>query len=205
MAMAGVLRVWRWHSWCQARPGRMWSGLIHLRPLQRFPRLRVANKTPGVAGGPPSGAVCAGGNNAYCPTCQDAGGMPRWWVDEPYINLHMVDEPLSYTTSSGQKMTFRFNYKQRFALPGLDQVPNMFDNNVGYNRITMTLMQPSCEAFVRPRLHPGMTNAAWSHNWMMNIVFWDGVMGGIIAWLCLSEFLRSTDVQSRRRHPLFQQ
>ena len=99
--------------------------------------------------------------------------MPRWWVDEPYINLHIVDEPLSYTTSSGQQMAFRFNYKERFALPGLDQVPDMFDNNVGYNPIYNDPYATVMRGFVGPDFTRGMTNAAWSHNWLMNITFWD--------------------------------
>jgi len=82
------------------------------------------HQTPGGPGAPASGAAGAGGNSAYCPTCYPAGGMPRWWVDEPYINLHLVDEPLSYATSSGQKIAFRFHYRQRASLPGLDQVPS---------------------------------------------------------------------------------
>ena len=53
-----------------------------------------------------------GGNQAKCPTCPPCcNGMPRWSVSEPYINLHIADEPLSYATSSGQQMTFRFLYK----------------------------------------------------------------------------------------------
>ena len=90
-------------------------------------------QSSGGAGGPPSEAVSAGGNNAYCPTCPSpdgsASGMPRWSVSEPYINLHIVDEPLSYTTSSGQKMAFRWMFAQPTdinLLPGEDQVPNLY-------------------------------------------------------------------------------
>ena len=152
-------------------------------------------QTPGGPGAPASGAASAGGNNAYCPTCQPAApsitgpdnatadiaatGMPRWWVDEPYINLHVVDEPLSYTTSSGQRMTFRLNYKQRFSLPGLDQVPSQILPDQPYpnpNRMSDdNYVNTMHEAAPNPGSvnAGGMTNAIWSHNWMMHIVFWD--------------------------------
>jgi RHS repeat-associated protein len=129
------------------------------------------HKTPGVAGGPASGALNPGGDNAYCPTCQSASGMPRWWVDEPYINLHVMDDPLSYTTSSGQEMAFRFTYKQRFALPGLDQIPSTIipayvpGNRFGYDHYVTSMHNFA--------VYGGMTNAVWSHNWMTHVVFWD--------------------------------
>jgi len=129
------------------------------------------HKTPGVAGGPASGAVNSTGNNSYCPTCQSASGMPRWWVDEPYINLHVMDEPISYTTSSGQEMAFRFTYKQRFALPGLDQIPStIIPAYVPGNRFGRDHYVTSMHNFA---VYGGMTNAVWSHNWMTHVVFWD--------------------------------
>ncbi|HEY5044081.1 MAG TPA: cysteine peptidase family C39 domain-containing protein, partial [Verrucomicrobiae bacterium] len=45
-----------------------------------------------------------------CPPC---AGMPVWWISEPYINLWMADEPISYLTSRGEPMTLRLSYKQR--------------------------------------------------------------------------------------------
>jgi YD repeat-containing protein len=136
-------------------------------------------KTPSVPGGPPSGAVNASGNSSYCPTCQAAHGMPQWWVDEPYINVHVMDEPLSYTTSSGQELAFRFNYRQRFSVPGLDQVPSQIIPFQAYpnpNRIADdNYVNTMHEAAPNPGSvnAGGMTNATWSHNWMMHIVFWD--------------------------------
>ena len=60
-------------------------------------------------------------------TCNDAKdkggcpckckGMPVAWVSEPYINLWMADEPVSYLTSSGEPFTFRLTYKQRDTRP----------------------------------------------------------------------------------------
>jgi len=44
-------------------------------------------------------------------------GMPVWWVSEPYINLWISDEPLSYLTSRGDPFTFRITYKQRDSRP----------------------------------------------------------------------------------------
>ena len=45
-----------------------------------------------------------------CPICP---GMPVWWVSEPYVNVWMADEPISYHTSRGEPFTFRISYKQR--------------------------------------------------------------------------------------------
>lgn len=49
-----------------------------------------------------------------CPPC---GGMPVAWVSEPYINLWLADEPMSYLTASGEPFTFRVTYKQRDTRP----------------------------------------------------------------------------------------
>jgi RHS repeat-associated protein len=45
-----------------------------------------------------------------CPPCK---GMPVSWVSEPYENLWIADEPLSYLTSRGEPFSFRVTYKQR--------------------------------------------------------------------------------------------
>ena len=112
------------------------------------------------AGGPNSGAVGSGGNQSSCPTCPPDHAMPRWWVDEPYINLHISDTPLSYRTSSGQEMDFRFLYKQRFMIPPQDQCADC----------GRYYADPNNESAMRTY---GMTNAAWGHNWMMDIIVWD--------------------------------
>lgn len=49
-----------------------------------------------------------------CPPCT---GMPVWWVSEPYVNVWMADEPISYRTSRGDPFTFRMSYKQRDSRP----------------------------------------------------------------------------------------
>jgi len=93
--------------------------------------------------------------------------MSRWFVDEPNINLHVSDEPLSYTTSSGQTMDFRFLYKQRYQLPQPDQCPDYYYTGAGLLRgITGDHYQTAMRTY-------GMTNAAWAHNWMGDIAFWD--------------------------------
>lgn len=126
--------------------------------------------SPGAAGAPASGANNPGGNQAFCSTCQGSDGMARWWVEEPYLNLWMSDEPLSYVTSSGQKMDFRFLYKQRYKLPEVDEAGSLYsnkkrvlstDNNYGLDMRTY-----------------GITNASWSHSWMMDMIFWDSSWEG---------------------------
>jgi RHS repeat-associated protein len=90
-----------------------------------------------------------------CPGCH---GMPRWWVSEPYINLCTVDTPLSYTTSSGQEMAFKFYYHQRSKLPDSDEVAAL----------------PTANAFddYPAQVNCG-TNASWGNNWNLSITIWD--------------------------------
>ncbi len=74
-------------------------------------------------------------------------------------------------------MIFRFLYKQDFSLPSEDQIPNLY---------TMLLFGADTEDYIFQMRGSGwtadggnaawpgmMTNAAWSHNWMMNVYFWD--------------------------------
>src|SRR5260370_6544146 len=56
-------------------------------------------------------------NGAAKKDCPCAKGMPVWWVSEPYVNLWMADEPISYLTSRGEPFTFRLSYKQRDTRP----------------------------------------------------------------------------------------
>ena len=124
----------------------------------------------GGAGVPAPEANHAGGNQAYCRDCPPPGGMPRWQVSEPYINLFVTDEPLSYYLSSGQKMAFRWHYKQRFEYPKQDQCPNLYTygGSTGMGRMSED------HYFNDMRTH-SMTNAAWGHNWMMEVVVWDTI------------------------------
>src|SRR6266404_2306145 len=133
--------------------------------------------SPGAAGAPASGAARAGGNQSKCVPCQsDSGqsdsGISRCWINEPWENLHISDQPLSYFTSSGQPMVFRWLYKQRYKLPDIDEVPNLYStsqNRFGVNAPELTNMRTY-----------GMTNASWGHNWMMNIVFWDAAWEALV-------------------------
>jgi RHS repeat-associated protein len=93
--------------------------------------------------------------------------MPQWWVDEPYINLWLADEPLSYLTTYGERMTFRFTYRQRYMLPQPDECPNYY--LTGGAPIPRFLSDP----YINLMRGYSMTNACWSHNWMMDVVFWD--------------------------------
>jgi hypothetical protein len=60
--------------------------------------------SPGRPGMPPSEANNAAGNRAYCSACSDDDGQPRWWIDSPYQNLFITDQPLSYFDSAHQKV-----------------------------------------------------------------------------------------------------
>jgi RHS repeat-associated protein len=42
-----------------------------------------------------------------------ATGVPKWYVSEPYINLWIYDQPLTYTTSYGAPVGFGIAHKQR--------------------------------------------------------------------------------------------
>jgi RHS repeat-associated protein len=100
--------------------------------------------------------------------CPDCGGMPRWWVTEPYISLDIADEPLSYFTSSGQKMAFVWTHRNRARLP-----------DVWYNRlfdeVSQRVMVRMDERFFSSGTsqYRILTNAVWCHNWWSEIVFWD--------------------------------
>jgi RHS repeat-associated protein len=124
--------------------------------------------SPGGVGAPSSGAEQAGGNQAHCTICGGAGGRPAWWVDEPYLNLFVADEPLAYTCSSGQRLSFRFAYRQRYQLPQPDECPNWY--------LAGGAPQPrsSGDRYLENGLHGyGMTNACWGHNWLLDMMFWD--------------------------------
>jgi len=104
------------------------------------------------------------------PSCSGDCGMPQWWVNEPYLNLWISDTPLSYTMSSGKTLDFRFFYRQRYQLPSPDQVPSLYSIN-GQTcpaRCWDTYFDDTCA-----NVNNSMTNASWSHNWMMSVVYWD--------------------------------
>src|SRR4051812_24321982 len=106
----GVLLVILCAMACFFEPSRVWAA--GACTCARFNGDPGCNQTPNPAGSPGSGPNNAGSNQSSCPVCK-TNGMPQWWVSEPYINLHVSDLPLTYTTSSGQEMAFRFYYHQR--------------------------------------------------------------------------------------------
>ena len=66
-----------------------------------------------------------------CPPCK---GMPVFWVSEPWINLWISDQPISYLTSRGEPFTFRVTYKQRDTRPQPSLTNNTsFVWNTGWN------------------------------------------------------------------------
>jgi RHS repeat-associated protein len=68
---------------------------------------------------------------AKCPACD---GMPVWWVTEPYINVFLADEPVSYTTSRST-MDFRVTVKQRDSTGNLFAYPRPGFLHNWYSRI----------------------------------------------------------------------
>ncbi|HTI70827.1 MAG TPA: RHS repeat-associated core domain-containing protein [Candidatus Limnocylindria bacterium] len=95
------------------------------------------------------------GRDKGCPKGKGCNckGMPVWWVSEPYINLFIADEPLSYLTSRGEEMSFRFTYKQRDTRPIIPHNSNFGDygempttgwnhNWFSYLRITQASVSP---------------------------------------------------------------
>lgn len=93
------------------------------------------DKSPGGAGAK---------KNEGCPPCV---GMPVWWVTEPYINLWISDEPVGYTTSTGERMALKWTHRQRHA-PPMDQS-------------------------LRPTRSARTTNTVWTHSWLSHIKFRD--------------------------------
>lgn len=131
--------------------------------------------TPGRAGSPDSGMSNPGGNQAHCLHCVQ--GMPSWWVDEPYINLWVADEPLSYTTSSGQEMTFRWTYKQRGQLDPPWTSRERDALTYSYASTPHVMMRYASDTLLSitnaggvPVVQPG---SSWQHNWWQEITFWD--------------------------------
>jgi len=95
------------------------------------------------AGGPPAPK-----------SCNDCG-MPRWWIDEPYVNLHISDTPLSYKTSSGKDLNFQFFYRTRAQTPLSDES-------------AITALTSGLDNY--PFGATCGTNALWSHNWNMSVL-----------------------------------
>jgi RHS repeat-associated protein len=65
------------------------------------------------------------------PTCSSGscGGMARWRISEPYLNLWVDDEPLGYDPSTGPRVSFLLSYQQR----GTVDDPLFFQPGVFWN------------------------------------------------------------------------
>jgi RHS repeat-associated protein len=113
----------------------------------------------------------AGGVGSRCGPCEKKTGMPVWWVDEPYVNLWVSDEPLSYYTSSGQLMTFRWTYHERGLLHNTPWQSREYEAF----GLTRPLWATTRYSENNVALNNGlrMTNASWNHNWWSEITFWD--------------------------------
>jgi len=80
----------------------------------------------GSPGGMPGGNP--GGGPGGCPSCppqpiavpvgDNGGGMPRWFVTEPHVNLHLADKPLWYRPSRGKDVQFELFFKNRSGANG---------------------------------------------------------------------------------------
>jgi len=112
----------------------------------------------------PSPAVPA--NQAHCVPCN---GSPVWWVNQPSQNVWVADEPLSYFLSSGQRMSFRWTYRQRYQVPDVSTYFQYGDGQFmsGWGRDGFTLSP------YRDLRMFGTTNGAWYCNWLSDITFWD--------------------------------
>ena len=75
-----------------------------------------------------------------CPPCS---GMPIWWVTEPYINVFLADEPVSYTTSRGEDFSFRITVKQRDSVGTIYKYPRPGFLHNWYSRIYIQGMAAS--------------------------------------------------------------
>src|SRR5437867_2250347 len=123
---------------------------------------------PQPAGAPASEADNASGNQANCRNCPPDHGIPRWWINQPWQNLHVSDSPVSYFQSSGQETAFRFLYKQRYMLPQPDECTNFY-----YIATVPNTPRSQDDHYITDLRTYGMTNASWAHNWLLDITFWD--------------------------------
>ncbi len=103
--------------------------------------------------------------------------MPRWRVTEPYIDVWASDEPLSYTTSSGQRMSFGFTYKQRGQMdpPWTSRVTDALTYSYASTpHVMMRYASDSIALTNNPTLGPVVQpGSVWTHNWWQEITFWD--------------------------------
>jgi YD repeat-containing protein len=76
-----------------------------------FSNCKVCSGGKGSGGGSGSNSGGTGGSGSGCKTCPK--GMAIWEVSEPFINVFLYDEPISYQPGLGPEMSFKLTYKQR--------------------------------------------------------------------------------------------
>lgn len=85
---------------------------------------------PGLNNGPTTGS--GGGSGGGCLGCGGAGGgMVRWKVTEPNINLWLQDEPISCQPAYGPAVGLQLSFKQRDEIAGLHT--DVFGFGAGWN------------------------------------------------------------------------
>ena len=98
-----------------------------------------------------------------CPNCPDAKGMPAWWVSEPYINVWLADEPVSYTTSRGEDFPFRVTVKQRDSLGTVFTYPRPGLLHNWYSRIYIQGMPLTYTQYVTNYSGTNITGIVTNH------------------------------------------
>jgi RHS repeat-associated protein len=97
-----------------------------------------------------------------CPGCCPPGhqskecggpGMMWWRVSEPYLNLWLEDEPLSYQPALGDRVAFHLLYKQRDEANRLDA--SVFNFGVGFHS--------DWSSYVKLEEHFGQTRQFWAY------------------------------------------
>ena len=66
-------------------------------------------------GGKPAPGHAGPGGGSGDPQCCPEGGMPYWWVNQPYAELFVRDKPFFYNTSGGRQVVMELHFKN---LPG---------------------------------------------------------------------------------------
>jgi hypothetical protein len=69
--------------------------------------------SPALSGG-------GGGSHNFAPS-----GMPIWKVSEPYISLHLYDQPMGYQPGLGPPISFAVAYQQRGSPPVANNLFNL--------------------------------------------------------------------------------
>ena len=93
--------------------------------------------------------------------------MPRWSVSSPHQSLRVTDTPLVYRLSSGAAQEFRWTHRQRYTYPEVYTFSHTGDGHPSF------INREANDTKYHDRRMFGATNAAWWHNWQVDILFWD--------------------------------